>query len=197
MRAVAIVPNELKPAVPPLISRCFGRCFPAVLSLFSRASRTQKISMNQIVNEGPMELSQSVEQWPLADAQSGAVEPVRPRGRPWVKGQSGNPAGRPSRARQAAHVAEALIARKTVPLTNKTIELALAGDRTALRLCLDRIAPARREPPIDLALPTIKSRADLLVALTAIADAAASGALTSSQSAALTQMLIALRHATW
>jgi len=35
------------------------------------------------------------------------------------------------------------------------------------------------------------------VALTAIAEAAASGALTSSQSAALTQMLIALRQATW
>jgi hypothetical protein len=43
--------------------------------------------------------------------------------------RSGNPAGPPSRARQAAIVAEALIARKTVPLTNKLIELALTGDR--------------------------------------------------------------------
>jgi hypothetical protein len=123
--------------------------------------------------------------------------PVAPRGRPWVKGQSGNPAGRPSRARQAAVVAEALIARKTVPLTMKALELALAGDRAVLRLCLDRIAPARREPPIDLDLPPIKGRSDLLIALTAVADATASGTLTSSQSATLTRMLIALQQSTW
>jgi uncharacterized protein DUF5681 len=126
-----------------------------------------------------------------------ASAPVAPRGRPWVKGQSGNPAGRPSRARQAAFVAEALIARKTVPLTMKAIELALGGDRATLRLCLDRIVPARREPPVALDLPVIASRADLRVALTAIADAAASGALTTSQSATLTRMLIDLRGATW
>jgi chromosome segregation and condensation protein ScpB len=123
--------------------------------------------------------------------------PAAPRGRPWIRGQSGNPAGRPSRARQAAVVAEALIARKTVPLTMKALELALGGDRAALRLCLDRIAPARREPPIDLDLLPIKGRSDLLIALTAVADAAASGALTSSQSATLTRMLIALQQSTW
>jgi hypothetical protein len=140
--------------------------------------------------------------WPEAEQREPAepprvVERPRPRGRPWRKGQSGNPKGRPRRARQAADVAEALIARKAVLLTNKLIELALSGDRAALRLCLDRITPSRREPPIDLELPAINSRDDLLAALTVIADAAASGALTSSQSAALTQMLIALRRATW
>jgi hypothetical protein len=123
--------------------------------------------------------------------------PRRPRGRPWVKGHSGNPAGRPSRARQAATVAEALIARKTVPLTNKTLELALAGDRMLLRDCLNRIAPPRREPPVDLDLPAIATRADLLTALTAIADAVASGALTASQSNTLARMLINLHNATW
>lgn len=124
-------------------------------------------------------------------------EPLKPRGRPWAKGQSGNPAGRPSRARQAAAVARGLIARKVVPLTNKAIELALLGDRGAVKDCLDRISPPRREPPIDLDLPEIKTRADLLAALTAIADAAACDALTSSQAAALTRMLIALKQATW
>ena len=58
------------------------------------------------------------------------------------------------------------------------------------------LAPARREPPIDLDLPAIASRADLLAALTAIAEAAASGALTASQSAVLSKMLIELRQAT-
>jgi hypothetical protein len=122
--------------------------------------------------------------------------PAVPRGRPWVKGQSGNPAGRPSRARKAALVAEALIQRKTVPLTNKALELALGGDRTTLWRCLDRIAPPRREPQVDLDLPTISSRADLHVALTAVADAAASGAITPAQSETLIRMLIELRRAT-
>jgi hypothetical protein len=142
--------------------------------------------------------SKSAPSLSIAEQQTAAApEPLEPRGRPWVKGQSGNPAGRPSRARQAARVAQGLIGRKTVPLVNKLVELALLGDRTALRLCLDRIAPARREPPIDLDLPAIGNRADLLSALTAIADAAAADALTSSQAAALTRMLIALRQATW
>ena len=124
-------------------------------------------------------------------------EPAPPRGRPWVKGQSGNPRGRPSRARQAAIVAEALIQRKTVPLTDKLISLALTGDRAALRLCLDRIAPARREPPVDLAFPKIETRADFKAALTTIADAAASGALTTSQCETLTRMLLAQWPAKW
>lgn len=133
-----------------------------------------------------------------AEQQTPAAGATRaPRGRPWVKGQSGNPADRPSRARQAALVAQGLIGRKTVPLTNKLLELALLGDRTALRLCIDRIAPARREPPVDLDLPAVRSRGDLRAALTVIADAAATDALTSSQAAALTRMLIALRQATW
>jgi hypothetical protein len=152
--------------------------------------------LNQHINEVlPQPFSVAEQQTPAEPGDT--PEPPQPRGRPWVKGQSGNPRGRPSRARQAACVAEALIGRKTVPLTNKFIELALGGDRALLRACLDRIAPARREPPIDLDLPAIASRADLLAALTAIADAAASGALTAPQSAALTKMLIALRQATW
>ena len=194
MSTVAIFPAELKPAVPPLISRCFARCYSAVRTLFSFPVQEQETRMNQLLIEVAAPLPEIAEQRPADEA---AIEPVAPRGRPWVKGQSGNPRGRPSRARQAAYVAEALIQRKTVPLTDKLIELALAGDRTALRLCLDRIAPARREPPIDLDLPRINNRADLLVALTAIADAAASGALTSSQSATLTQMLVALRQSAW
>ena len=102
--------------------------------------------------------------------------------------------GRAARSRRP-RVAESLIQRQTVALTNKALELALGGDRMILRDCLDRIAPRRREPPVDLDLPAIASRPDLRAALTAIADAAASGALTAAQSATLTRMLIALYQA--
>ena len=84
-----------------------------------------------------------------------------------------------------------------MPLTNTLINLALSGDRAALRLCLDRIAPARRELPVDLDLPVVVKRADLSAALTTIAEAAASGSLTTSQCETLTRMLVAQWRATW
>lgn len=155
------------------------------------------MELNQCVDEISQRPIFAVEQQTPADPPE-MVEPPTPRGRPWVKGQSGNPKGRPSRASKAARVAEGLIARQTVPLTNKLIELALTGDRAALRTCLDRIVPARREPPIDLELPeTLNTRADFIATVKAITDAASSGALTPSQSVALSQTLIALWRATW
>ena len=112
-----------------------------------------------------------------------------PRGRPWVKGQSGNPAGRPRQAHPTAAVAEYLIGRKTIPLTKKLIDLALAGDRAALRLCLERIAPPRHEMPDWLGLPLDEDRADLRALMTAVADAAAKGAITPAQSEALVRIV--------
>jgi hypothetical protein len=138
MQALVIASPPLKPAVPPLLSRCFARCYSAVLPLFSDPSRAQKMQTNEeVIDVSSQPVFAAEQQTPAEPAQM--VEPPRPRGRPWVKGQSSNPHGRPSRAYQAAYVAESLIGRKTVPLTNKLIELALLGDRAALRACLDRI----------------------------------------------------------
>jgi hypothetical protein len=60
-------------------------------------------------------------------------------------------------------------------LTRKAIELALAGDPIALRLCLDRILPPRRERPTTCALPELRSAADAGAAMAAILAAVASG----------------------
>src|SRR5437870_5223040 len=120
---------------------------------------------------------------PIAEQREGA-EPASapaPRGRPWVKGQCGNPAGRPRQAHTTGIVADYLIGRKTIPLTKKLVALALDGDRTALRLCLERIAPPRREPPDWLGLPLIEDRADLRALMTAVNDAAVKGAITPAQ----------------
>ncbi|MDB0074049.1 hypothetical protein N9F00_05675, partial [Planktomarina temperata] len=40
-------------------------------------------------------------------------------------------------------------------LGRKAIDLALAGDTTALRLCIERIAPARKDSPVAFDLPTM------------------------------------------
>src|SRR4051812_15424122 len=113
-----------------------------------------------------------------------------PRGRPWVKGQSGNPVGRPPKRAHAAHyVARALIGRKAVPLTRTQIDLALAGDKGMLRLCQQSIMPPRREAPIDLQLPPITEPSDLKAMMLAVADAAARGTVPSAQAGALVRML--------
>ena len=151
--------------------------------------------LNQTLDENSPNLPAVAERQIPAEPISAELisgEPVAPRGRPWAKGQSGNPRGRPSRARQAARVAEALIQRKTVPLTSKALEIALAGDRMLLRDLLHYIAPPRREPPVDLEFPVMERRKDFVAALTTVADAAAAGEITSSQSAALTRMVIEL-----
>ena len=65
------------------------------------------------------------------------------------KGRSGNPAGKPKGARHRATLAaEALLDGEAEELTRKAVELALAGDVIALRLCLDRILSPRRERPV-------------------------------------------------
>ena len=67
----------------------------------------------------------------------------QPRGRPWLKGQSGNPAGRPPRIHPPAAVAEYVIGRKTIPVAKKVRDLLLAGDRTMLKLWYQNVALAR------------------------------------------------------
>ncbi len=76
-----------------------------------------------------------------------------PRNGRWPKGTSGNPSGRPVGSRNKSTVfLEELINAEAETLVHKTIELALKGDTTALRLCLDRIYPPRKERTIDLDL---------------------------------------------
>jgi len=40
-------------------------------------------------------------------------------------------------------------------ITRKAIELAKRGDLVALRLCLERIVPPRRDRPVNFTLPEI------------------------------------------
>lgn len=72
------------------------------------------------------------------------------------KGQSGNPAGKPKGARHKTTLAvQALLDGEAEALTRKAVEFALAGDTAAMRLCLERIAPAYKPSaaPVRLSSP--------------------------------------------
>ena len=68
-------------------------------------------------------------------------------------------------------------------LTQRAIDKALEGDVTALRLCLDRIAPARKDAPVSFALPEIETAEDAAKAARAILKAIAEGDVTPLEAA--------------
>src|SRR4051812_40575112 len=99
-------------------------------------------------------------------------------------GQSGNPAGRPKGSPSRATLAlEAIFDGEAEALTPKGIELALEGDPQALRMCMDRLVPPRRDRPVTFDLPPIESAADITSASRALLEAVAAGDLTPSEAA--------------
>ena len=67
----------------------------------------------------------------------------------------GNP-GRPKGARHRTTVAiEVLLDGEAEALTRKAVEMALGGDTTAMRLCLERLAPPRRDRPVPSTWPRL------------------------------------------
>lgn len=78
-------------------------------------------------------------------------------------------------------------------LTRAAIDRALNGDTVALRLCLDRIAPPRRDAPVTVALPPIQSASDTVAASTAILAAVSSGDITPDEAGRVMALLAAHR----
>jgi hypothetical protein len=111
-----------------------------------------------------------------------------PPGRPWVKGQSGNPRGRPSRAHKAAYVAHAMFDDKTTDLVDRAIGWGQGGDKSMLRLYLQRLVPPRPEVPVWLNLPPIEDRDGLRAAMKAVATGVAQGDITSAQGLRLVRL---------
>jgi Family of unknown function (DUF5681) len=118
------------------------------------------------------------------------------RGRPFPKGKSGNPAGRRQGSRNKATLAlEALMDGQAETITQKAINLALEGDTTALRLCLERICPPRKSRPVNITLPEVKTVDGVAEAQAAVVQAVADGELTPDEGTAITNILEARRKA--
>jgi hypothetical protein len=107
-------------------------------------------------------------------------------------GQSGNPAGkRPGTRHRTTLAIEALLEGQHEKLTKVAIDKALEGDMVAMRLCLDRIAPTRKDSPIAFDLPPITTAADTVTASSSLLSAVAAGEVTPDEAGRVMALLTA------
>jgi uncharacterized protein DUF5681 len=112
------------------------------------------------------------------------------RGRPFSKGASGNPGGRPAGTRNKAILAmEALLDGEAEAITRVAVDKAKEGDATALRLCLERILPLRKDRPVSFSLPQLGTVTDAPAATAAIVAAVAAADITVSEGSELARLV--------
>ena len=92
-------------------------------------------------------------------------------------------------------MAESLLDGQAEGLIQKAIEMALEGDTIALKICLERILPPRRDRPIQLTLPTIQSAQDTVTAMSCIIEAATTGQIDPHQAQNLAVLMETQRKA--
>lgn len=106
------------------------------------------------------------------DRQQAAIAEGRDaRGR-FAPGNAGRPVGTRTKATRAV---EALLEGEAEALTRRAVEKALDGDVQALRLCLERLAPARKPEGRTVELPELAEAATPAEQARAIVAAVATG----------------------
>jgi len=100
--------------------------------------------------------------------------------------------GKPKGARhRTTRAIESLLEGQYEALTQKAVSMALGGDAVALRLCLDRIAPPRKDAPISIELPAVRSAADAVEASAAVLAAVADGEISPDEAGRVMALLTA------
>ena len=114
----------------------------------------------------------------------------------WKPGQSGNPAGKPKGTRhKATMLAERLLDGQAEELIRQCVQKALDGDSTAMRLCIERLVPSRKDRPVNLDLPQMECVEDTIKAMSVISSGVADGELTPSEGQVLSGMVENYRKA--
>ncbi len=98
----------------------------------------------------------------------------------FAPGNPGKPKGSRHRATQATLQ---LLDGQAEQITQKALDMALAGDGTALRLCLERIAPPRRDAPVQFDMPMMKTADDAANGAASVLLAVSQGELTPTEGA--------------
>lgn len=109
----------------------------------------------------------------------------------FTTGNAGRPKG--ARNRTTTAVME-LLAGEAEAITRKAVEMALAGDATALRLCLERVAPPRKDAPVQFKLPQMATARDAAQAAGAVLEAVSEGDLTPTEGAQIMTLIDSYRR---
>jgi hypothetical protein len=113
----------------------------------------------------------------------------------WRPGESGNPTGKPKGAlNRSTRAVLDLLDGEAEALTRRAVELALEGDTTALRLCLERLAPPIKDRPVTVPLPPMAGAEDASKAMAAVVAAMASGNITPGEAAAVAGVVESFRR---
>lgn len=100
----------------------------------------------------------------------------------FAQGNPGKPRGTRHRVTRAV---EELLEGQSEVITQKAVDMALEGDSTALRLCLERIAPTRKDAPVNFDLPAIQSAEEASEAAQAVLQAVSQGEITPLEGATI------------
>ena len=111
------------------------------------------------------------------------------RGRPFQPGNKFG-RGRPRGSRnRVARVCQDTLDSHAENLIKKCLVLAYQGNPTAMRLCMERLMPARRQRTLQFKLPPIKTITDVAVASESVVSGVARGQLTPAEGQAFSGML--------
>jgi len=79
-------------------------------------------------------------------------------------------------------------------VTKKCLYLAFQGNPTAMRLCMERLMPARRYRTLEFKMPPVKTIADVAAASESVVNGLARGRLSLAEGQAFSAMLEGRRH---
>jgi hypothetical protein len=103
--------------------------------------------------------------------------------------------GRPTGSRNKATIAlQSLLDDEGEAITRKAIEMAKAGDTTALRLVMERLVPPTRERRLTLHLPKVETPDGVTAAIGAVLTAVSAGEITPGEGQTLTALLAEQRR---
>ena len=103
--------------------------------------------------------------------------------------------GRPKGARNKKTLAvESLLEGQAEALTQTAISKALEGDSVALKLCMDRIAPAPKDNTVQFSLPYMVTASDASEAAGSVLSAVSSGELTPIEATRIMGLIDSFRR---
>ncbi len=106
----------------------------------------------------------------------------------------GNPGKPPGARHKITRAVEDLLNGQAEAVSQAAIDKALEGDTTAMRIVLERVAPALKDKPVSFDLPPIETAGDAAQAASAVLAAVAAGDLTPTEGASVMGLVDSYRR---